>query len=180
MKVTALLTLAAGFAAAAPAPAAAPEPEKEHALQKRLSELGVAIVGGTISGAITTAIVGLAVGVAAKQINDVIDALETWERVREEFTQKTVAEMWANRPGDEYAAICYNMAYSVSNTQNIVDGGKVELTSGPLKTDYDCFLMKGPDTRFTPEGDGGFINYAAQHNDAYCTYDDASGEIYCK
>ncbi|KAK7710128.1 hypothetical protein SLS57_008467 [Botryosphaeria dothidea] len=182
MKAATILALAAGFAAAAPAaaPIKKAEVEETHYLHKRLGVLAVAIVGGVISGSISTAIVGTASGIAAKQINDFIDAIENWDQVREEFTQRTVEEMFKERPGEEYAAICYNMGYSVSKPDQIIDGGKLELKSGPLNTNYDCFLMKGPDNVFTPEGDGGFINYAAQHNDAYCTYDDASGAVTCK
>lgn len=96
---TAMVALVAGLAAAAPAPK-----NDEHAvLEKRIDP----ITAGIISGAVVTAIVGTASGVAVGSINNILPNLSTWEQVREQFTKKTVAEMWARRPNNRVAAICY-------------------------------------------------------------------------
>ncbi|GME39154.1 uncharacterized protein LTHEOB_8999 [Neofusicoccum parvum] len=168
MKAFSILALTAGLVAAAPTP-------KEQHLEKRVLD---PVSAGIISGAIVTAVVGTASGVAAGSINNILPNLNTWEQVREEFTKKTVEEMWARRPDDNVAAICYNMDYTVSKPDQVSELASVKLSSGLLNTDYDCFFLKGPDARFTPNGDGGFINFAVQNNEATCTYD--AGEVYCK
>ncbi|KAB2580089.1 hypothetical protein DBV05_g1084 [Lasiodiplodia theobromae] len=167
---TAMVALVAGLAAAAPAP----KSDEHAALEKRIDP----ITAGIISGAVVTAIVGTASGVAVGSINNILPALSTWEQVREQFTKKTVAEMWARRPNNRVAAICYNMGYSVSKPKQVTELASVKISSGLLNTDYDCFFMQGPDARFKPQGDGGYINFAAMHNNAHCTYN--KGEIYCK
>lgn len=55
------------------------------------------------------------------------------------------------------AAICCNVGYSVSDPSKVRELASVDFKSGPLNTDYDCFLYSGPGT-FQLEGDGGFIN----------------------
>lgn len=134
MKAATILALAAGFAAAAPAaaPIEKAEVEETHYLRKRLGTLGVAIVGGVISGSISTAIVGTASGIAAKQINDFIDAIENWDQVREEFTQRTVEEIFKERPGEEYAAICYVSRAPGSSREK--EEGEIGVADGSCRT----------------------------------------------
>lgn len=155
MKAFSILALTAGLVAAAPTP-------KEQHLEKRVLD---PVSAGIISGAIVTAVVGTASGVAAGSINNILPNLNTWEQVREEFTKKTVEEMWARRPDDNVAAICYvsdrltlqlckvankltfsveqNMDYTVSKPDQVSELASVKLSSGLLNTDYDCFFLKG-------------------------------------
>lgn len=52
--------------------------------------------------------------------------------------------MWDNKTGDYGAAICYNMAYEVSNTDLMYEKTSARLELELLHTDYDCFFMNGP------------------------------------
>lgn len=59
--------------------------------------------------------------------------------------------MWDNKTGDYGAAICYNMAYEVSNTALMYEKTSVKLELQLLHTDYDCFYITGPGKFLVPQ-----------------------------
>ncbi|KAH8847762.1 hypothetical protein MCOR01_001163 [Pyricularia oryzae] len=189
-STVAVLTI---FGAVQATPIAAPEPVLETAvdapiearailsggedfapaqLEKRLDPITTSIVVAAGSALATKA-----VDAAVKAVGNAIKGLQNWDKVREEFTKKTVSEMWAKIDKKAYsAAVCYNMDYDAPN----IDGKtSVAVKSGLLKTTYDCFFMKAGAQTFKGKGDGGFQNMAAQH-DSRCTYDSKAITLTCK
>ncbi|KAI4693920.1 uncharacterized protein J4E84_002496 [Alternaria hordeiaustralica] len=83
-------------------------------------------------------------------------------QAREAFTKATVAEM-IKRAGPGEAAVCYNKGYDVTKPNQMRELSSVRFKSGVLNTDYDCFLMSGPDNSFYSRGDGGYINVSDCH-----------------
>ncbi|OJD38113.1 uncharacterized protein BKCO1_5000159 [Diplodia corticola] len=134
------------------------------------SAVAITILTGAASAVITAAI---------NQVAPTISGLGSWDEAREAFTQQTVKTMWDNRSSDYGAAICYNMAYEVSNTALMYEKTSVQLEQDLLHTDYDCFYMNGPDNHFWTQGDGGYINLAIYHDESKCWYDDNTADLYC-
>ncbi|KAI6354392.1 hypothetical protein MCOR25_008618 [Pyricularia grisea] len=192
MRFTSAVVLAI-LGAAQATPIAAPQPVLETAVDAPIEARSILSGGEDLAPAqlekrldpITTSIVVAAgsalatkaVDAAVKAVGNAIKGLQNWDNVREEFTKKTVSEMWAKIDQKTYsAAVCYNMDYTVPN----IDGKtSVAVKSGLLKTTYDCFYMKAGAQTFQAKGDGGFQNLAAQH-DSRCTYDSKKITLTCK
>ncbi|KAF4311410.1 hypothetical protein SLS57_008940 [Botryosphaeria dothidea] len=128
---------------------------------------------------ILTSAASAVISAAINQVAPTLANLGKWDEVREAFTQQTVKSMWDNKTGDYGAAICYNMAYEVSNTDLMYEKTSARLELELLHTDYDCFFMNGPDNHFWTYGDGGYINLAIYHDENKCWYDDNTGDLYC-
>jgi hypothetical protein len=69
----------------------------------------------------------------------------------------------SKRARPDEAAVCYNMGYRITKPNQVRELSSVRFKSGVLNTDYDCFLMAGPDNAFYSEGDGGYINVSHHH-----------------
>ncbi|KAI4631233.1 hypothetical protein J4E81_005085 [Alternaria sp. BMP 2799] len=175
MKFQLATALLAGTAAAVPT-WPQPHPHKTNwtapavpELDKRVVDpVSIAIIGGVVSG-----IVGVSGTAALNIAKDAID----WNAAREAFTKATVAEM-IKRAGPGEAAVCYNKGYDVTKPNQMRELSSVRFKSGVLNTDYDCFLMSGPDNSFYSRGDGGYINLAIQ-SPSNCKFDSATSDLYC-
>lgn len=99
------------------------------------SAIAVTILTGAASAVISAAI---------NQVAPTIANLGKWDEAREAFTQQTVKAMWDAKTEDYGAAVCYNMGYEVSNTNQMYEKTSVMLEQELLHTDYDCFFMSGP------------------------------------
>lgn len=173
--------------AAASSELAPREPTPEYQLEVRNPQAGadqdlkeqlIAIVLSAAKDIAKDAATAIAAA-AVKEANKVIKSLKNWTPAREAFTKATAKEMWGKNPDPKKfaAAICYNMDYSVSDPSGVAGKVKVELKSGLLRTDYDCFFMSGGNT-MKLKGDGGFINLAF-NSDSRCTYDRNTKFIRC-
>lgn len=156
-------------------PAPAPKPADKPA-DKPAAKPAPAASGGGAGGVVGDLVTGAVMGVAQDSLTNLviagatktfsaIKALANWTKAREEFTKATTKDMWASNPDPaKYAAaICCNTDYTVAKPDGVAGKSSVELKSGALKVNYDCFYMTAGNT-FTNKGDGGFINVAMQHN----------------
>ncbi|KAB2576190.1 hypothetical protein BFW01_g7161 [Lasiodiplodia theobromae] len=134
------------------------------------SAIAVTILTGAASAVISAAI---------NQVAPTIANLGKWDEAREAFTQQTVKAMWDAKTEDYGAAVCYNMGYEVSNTNQMYEKTSVMLEQELLHTDYDCFFMSGPDNHFWTYGDGGYINLAIYHDSSKCWFDSNTSDLYC-
>ncbi|KAI6379160.1 hypothetical protein MCOR25_002036 [Pyricularia grisea] len=134
-------------------------------------------ITAAITEAVKDAVTALAVK-GAKMGAQFVKDLKNWTNAREEFTKATVKEMWEAQTDKNTfpAAVCYNMGYKAEGAAGLI---KVDLKSGLLKTDYDCFYMPG-NSNFKAEGDGGFINLAIQSDSNRCKYDSKAKTLTCK
>ncbi|EPQ31333.1 uncharacterized protein PFL1_01517 [Pseudozyma flocculosa PF-1] len=154
--------------------AAIPDQADDHTLESRAA----GAVAGVAAKYIIKQVGNAAVAEAIAQAFKTLGGLGQWNSARERFTKNTVAAMWARRPRNARAAVCYNMAYRVSRPSQMTPVTSVEFRLGNLNTDYDCFYMWGPDNHFNSQGDGGYINLATitQGN---CSFDKKTSDIYC-
>ncbi|TLS26660.1 hypothetical protein PpBr36_04031 [Pyricularia pennisetigena] len=134
-------------------------------------------ITAAITEAVKDAVTALAVK-GAKMGAQFVKDLKNWTNAREEFTKTTVKGMWEAQTDKKAfpAAVCYNMGYKADGAAGKV---KVDLKSGLLHTDYDCFYMPG-NSVFKGEGDGGFINLAIQSDNNRCTFDSKAKTLTCK
>jgi hypothetical protein len=112
-------------------------------------------VGAIIGTAALTKVTELAMDAAVKAIKNI----GNWNRAREEFTKRTVTDMWARNPDRARypAAACYNKGYSLKRPAGIAGGRKAKFSLGMLHTDYDCMYVERNNAFFT-HSEGGFIN----------------------
>ncbi|TLD15269.1 hypothetical protein PspLS_10738 [Pyricularia sp. CBS 133598] len=134
-------------------------------------------ITAAITEAVKDAVTALAVK-GAKMGAQFVKDLKNWTNAREEFTKATVKEMWAAQTDKKAfpAAVCYNMGYKADGAAGKI---KVDLKSGLLHTDYDCFYMPG-NSVFKGEGDGGYINLAIQSDSTRCKFDSKAKSLTCK
>ncbi|EPQ31332.1 uncharacterized protein PFL1_01516 [Pseudozyma flocculosa PF-1] len=175
MKFFSASSLAVAFAVAGMANAAAIPAQAGQADGNALESRAAA---GAAAKFIFKAIGSAAVAESISEAFKTLGSIGKWDQARETFTKNTVQAMWDRRPSQAHAAVCYNMGYTVSNTNEMTPATKVEFSLGSLHTDYDCFYMWGPDNHFNSQGDGGYINLATitQGN---CSFDGKTSDVYC-
>ncbi|KAJ0123072.1 hypothetical protein J7T55_011535 [Diaporthe amygdali] len=154
------------FLAATAAPVDQSETSASGQVEKRLDPITISIITG-----VTSAAAGWATTEGLNTLKGLIKDTSSWDKVREQFTQDAVARMAANYKSDPSfkGAVCYNQGYMVNDPAKRSDIVSLEVTSGKLKTDYDCFYLKSGG-EFKGNGDGGFINIAADTNNGACGY----------
>ncbi|KAL1851635.1 hypothetical protein Daus18300_012508 [Diaporthe australafricana] len=152
--------------AATAAPLSQSETTASGQIEKRLDPITISIITG-----VTSAAAGWATTEGLNTIKGLIQDSSSWDKVREQFTQDAVARMATNYKADASfkGAVCYNQGYMVNDPAKRSDIVSLEVKSGKLKTDYDCFYLKSGG-EFKGNGDGGFINIAADTNNGACGY----------
>ncbi|KAF4539140.1 hypothetical protein BFW01_g11779 [Lasiodiplodia theobromae] len=133
----------------------------------------------TTGSQISTAQYGQAIGYAVQGAIDAVKGIKNWNKKRESFVKAVVQGMWDRNPDRNRApaAICYNKGYDLKVPTGMFGLRDQEVSSGPLKTDYDCFYMTG-NNAFWSRGDGGSINLWTMYDGNRCRFDDQS-DLYC-
>lgn len=126
LSVPFVALLGATGAFAAPAPSNAIEGQEMQELVARQNPYAVAILSSAASALVTKAV---------NEAVSLIGNIANWDQAREEFTKKTVDNMWKRRPSQAGAAICYNQGYGISNKKAISDLTSVSFKKGPLHTE---------------------------------------------
>ncbi|KAG8166780.1 hypothetical protein KVR01_002469 [Diaporthe batatas] len=160
-------TAATFFLAASAAPVDQSETSASSQVEKRqLDPVTISIIA-----TVTTAAATWATEQGLETIKALIKDRSSWDKVREQFTQDAVARMATNYKADPSfkGAVCYNKGYMVNDPAKRSDIVSLEVTSGKLKADYDCFYLKSGG-EFKGNGDGGFINIAVDTNNGACGY----------
>ncbi|KAL1639563.1 hypothetical protein SLS58_007762 [Diplodia intermedia] len=134
---------------------------------------------GTTGSQVSNAQYGAAIGHAAQAAIDGVGGIKNWNKKREAFVKAVVQGMWDRNPNkwDAPAAICYNKGYDLRVPTGMKGLRDQEVSSGPLKTDYDCFYMSG-NNAFWSRGDGGSVNLYTVYDGNRCRFD-SSSDLYC-
>ncbi|KAL2059729.1 hypothetical protein VTL71DRAFT_10221 [Oculimacula yallundae] len=138
-----------------------------------------AIVTGILVSVATTALSQLTTAGVNAAIAE-IKNIANFDAARQAFTKSAVSKMAAantdkaNFPG----TICYNQGYRLQDPAGFTGLVSLELKSGLLKVDFDCFYMSKGNAFFS-EGDGGFQNLATNSPAGACTFDSVTADLRC-